>query len=78
MAGFNVVVSPPSLTLAPGETKAFTVAFTRTTAALNAYTGGQLRWSDGDTHRAHPDGCAAGRARGSAEVTGPALPSTTT
>jgi len=47
MAGFNVVVSPSSLTLAKGETKSFTVAFTTTTAALNAYTGGQLTWSDG-------------------------------
>ncbi|HET9506766.1 MAG TPA: S8 family peptidase [Gaiellaceae bacterium] len=49
MAGFNTVVSPSSLTLNPGETKSFTVSFTRTTATLNAYTGGQLAWSDG-TH----------------------------
>ncbi len=47
MAGFTTVISPPTLTLAAGETKSFTVTFTRTTAALNAYTGGQLRWSDG-------------------------------
>jgi subtilisin family serine protease len=47
MAGFTVAVSPPSLTLAKGETKSFTVTFTRTTAALNAYTGGQLTWTDG-------------------------------
>ncbi len=33
----------------PGQTKTFTVTFTRTTAALNAYTGGQLTWTDG-TH----------------------------
>jgi Fibronectin type-III domain/Subtilase family/Bacterial pre-peptidase C-terminal domain len=43
LAGFNVVVTPAALTLAAGETKSFTVAFARTTAALNAYTGGQLR-----------------------------------
>jgi len=49
MAGITTVVSPSSLTLAPGETKAFTVAFTRTTATLNAYVGGQLTWTDG-TH----------------------------
>jgi subtilisin family serine protease len=49
MTGFTVVVSPASLTLATGETKSFTVAITRTTATLNAYTGGQLTWSDG-TH----------------------------
>ncbi len=47
MAGVNVVVSPSSLTLNPGQTGIFTVTFTRTTAALNAYTGGQLTWSDG-------------------------------
>ncbi|MGH8937927.1 MAG: S8 family serine peptidase, partial [Actinomycetes bacterium] len=49
MAGINVNVSPSSLTLNPGETKSFTVTFTRTTAELNLYTGGQLAWSDG-TH----------------------------
>jgi subtilisin family serine protease len=49
MAGFTVAISPASLTLNPGETKPFTVTFTRTTAALNAYTGGQLTWTDG-TH----------------------------
>jgi hypothetical protein len=46
-AGFNVTVDPPTLTLAPGETKSFTVTFLRTTAALNSYTGGQLSWTDG-------------------------------
>jgi len=49
MTGINVSIIPASLTLNPGETKLFTVTFTRTTVALNAYTGGQLTWSDG-TH----------------------------
>lgn len=49
MTGFTVNVSPASLTINPGQTKSFNVTFTRTTAALNAYTGGQLTWSDG-TH----------------------------
>lgn len=49
MAGFTTVVTPSSLSLAAGETKSFTVTFTRTSAALNGYTGGQLRLSDG-TH----------------------------
>ena len=49
MAGISVVVSPATLTLAAGETKSFTATFTRTTAALNAYAGGQLTLSDG-TH----------------------------
>ncbi len=47
MAGFNVVVNPSSLTLAKGQTKSFTMTITRTSAALNAYTGGQLTWTDG-------------------------------
>jgi len=47
MSGFNVVVSPASLQLNPGETGSFTVSFTRTGAAANAYTGGQLTWFDG-------------------------------
>ncbi|HEX5590302.1 MAG TPA: S8 family serine peptidase, partial [Candidatus Limnocylindrales bacterium] len=48
MAGITTVVTPSSLTLAAGETKSFTVSFTRTTAALGTYTGGQLRWTGGD------------------------------
>ena len=47
MAGFTVAISPGSLVLADGETKSFTVTFTRTTALLNAYTGGQLRLTNG-------------------------------
>jgi hypothetical protein len=33
--------------LNPGESKSFTVTFTTTTAALNAYTGGYLTWTGG-------------------------------
>jgi subtilisin family serine protease len=49
MSGITVEVSPASLNLAAGQSGTFTVKFTRTTATLNAYTGGQLTWSDG-TH----------------------------
>jgi subtilisin family serine protease len=49
MTGITTNVSPSSLTLGAGQTGTFTVSFTRTTATLNAYTGGQLTWSDG-TH----------------------------
>jgi len=49
MGGFTVAVSPASFSINPGQTQTYTVTFTRTTAALNAYTGGQLTWSDG-TH----------------------------
>jgi subtilisin family serine protease len=47
MIGVGVVVTPASLTLNPGETKSFTVKFTTTTAALNAYVGGYLTWTGG-------------------------------
>jgi hypothetical protein len=49
LTGIDVLVSPSSFTINPGQTQAFSVALTRTTAALSAYVGGQLTWSDG-TH----------------------------
>jgi subtilisin family serine protease len=48
LTGVDAVITPSSLTLAKGQTGSFTVTFTRTTAALNAYTGGQLTWTSGD------------------------------
>lgn len=48
MSGFEVVVSPATLNVPPGKMAEFTVAFSRTTAALNTYTGGQLTWTGGD------------------------------
>jgi subtilisin family serine protease len=45
IAGVDVLVTPSSLTIAPGETKSFTVKFTRTSAALNKYVGGSLTWT---------------------------------
>lgn len=44
-AGYDVVVAPATLALGPGETKSFTVTLTSTTAALNAFAGGQLTWA---------------------------------
>ena len=49
MTGFTVSVTPSSLTIGPGQTKSYAVTITRTTAPINAYTGGQLTWTDG-TH----------------------------
>jgi hypothetical protein len=49
MAGIDTVVTPSTLVVGPGQTKSFTVRFTRSTAAANAYVGGQLMLSDG-TH----------------------------
>ena len=51
MAGFDVAVSPPSLTLAPGQTKSFRVSFKRKAAALDAFEGGQLTWTGGTSGR---------------------------
>lgn len=48
-AGFDVVVSPSSLTLAPGASGTFSATITRTTAAFGTYQSGSLTWSDG-TH----------------------------
>ena len=47
LAGWNVVVSPASLTLAPGASATFNVDLTRTSAAIGAWNFGNLTWSDG-------------------------------
>jgi hypothetical protein len=47
VAGFDVTVSPSTLTLTAGEEKTFTVAFSRTTAPLNDWTIGSLTWTAG-------------------------------
>ena len=47
MAGFTTTVTPATLTIQPGKSASFEVTFARTTAALNAYTGGQLYWTGG-------------------------------
>jgi hypothetical protein len=52
MDGFTVSVSPPSLTLHRGQTKSFQVTFTRTSAPLNAYVGGQLTLTGGTSKKA--------------------------
>ncbi|MFI6821931.1 S8 family serine peptidase [Micromonospora sp. NPDC050187] len=45
--GVTATVSPKRLTLKSGQTKSFTVTFTRTSAPLGTFQGGQLTWSDG-------------------------------
>ncbi|MCM2311606.1 MAG: S8 family serine peptidase, partial [Steroidobacteraceae bacterium] len=47
LAGITTTVSPASFTLNPGQSETVTITFTRTTAALNSYVGGQITWSDG-------------------------------
>ncbi|RTL16739.1 MAG: peptidase S8 and S53 subtilisin kexin sedolisin [Burkholderiales bacterium] len=45
---FTTVVTPSSLTLAPGETKSFTVKLTPTASAVtNVWNFGSLTWTDG-------------------------------
>ena len=46
-AGISASVSPATFTLNPGQKQTLQITITRTTAALNAYTGGQLTWTDG-------------------------------
>ena len=45
--GFTVQVSPSTLDVPAGATRAFTVTFTRTTAAFGQYAFGSLEWQDG-------------------------------
>jgi subtilisin family serine protease len=47
LPGWNVSVTPSSLTLAPGQRATFNTTLTRTSAALGAWTFGALSWSDG-------------------------------
>lgn len=49
LPGFNVVVTPSSLTLAPNATATFTVKLTPAGATEGSWSYGQLVWSDG-TH----------------------------
>jgi hypothetical protein len=47
LSGWNVVVSPASLTLAPGASAEFTVTVNNVSAAIGAYRFGSLTWTDG-------------------------------
>ncbi len=49
MSGFTTLVTPTSLTLAPGETKSYTLKLTPTTAPTNSWVYGSITWQDG-TH----------------------------
>ena len=48
MNGIDVRVSPASFTIRPGKSQKIKVTFTRTTASVNAYTGGHLTLTDGN------------------------------
>ena len=47
LAGFSVSVSPSKFTINPGKSQKVSITITRTSAALNVYTGGYITWSDG-------------------------------
>ena len=47
LAGWNVAVTPSSLTLAPGASASFDVKVTRTSSAIGTWVFGNLGWSDG-------------------------------
>ena len=47
LPGWDVVVTPASLMLAPGASGSFSAKLTRTTATLGSWTFGSLAWSDG-------------------------------
>ena len=46
--GYTMQVNPATLTLGPGETKPFTVTFTRVTAGYDVYQFGSLTWNESD------------------------------
>ncbi len=48
--GLNVSVSPSTFTIAPGATKKLAITVTNLSAALNAYSGGQLTWTGSKGH----------------------------
>lgn len=50
LSGIDTVVTPSTLTVAPGQSATFTVEFTRSTAPFNQYAQGHLTWTDGGTH----------------------------
>ncbi len=47
LTGFDVAVTPASLTLAPGASANYSVTITRTNAAFNSYRFGNLTWTGG-------------------------------
>ncbi|MCV2370554.1 S8 family serine peptidase [Roseateles oligotrophus] len=50
LPGFTTVVTPSTLTLAPGAKATFTVKITATTAVDNEWNYGSVTWSDGAGH----------------------------
>jgi subtilisin family serine protease len=47
LAGFNVVLSPSTLNIAPGASASYTATITRTTATFGSYVAGEVVWTGG-------------------------------
>lgn len=62
LPGFTATVSPATLTLAPGETKSFTVTIVGAGAAQGVWQFGQLVWNDGTHNVRIPVQARAGKA----------------
>ncbi len=73
--GLDVVVTPDSFTLAPGEEQEFTVTFTEQDAPLGEWAIGSLTWSDGDHNVRSPIAVEPVAVSAPAEVHGDASPS---
>jgi subtilisin family serine protease len=50
LTGFTGTVSPNTFTIAPGATQSYTLALTRTDAAINTYAVGSLVWTGDKGH----------------------------
>lgn len=75
--GFTTVVTPASLTLAPGATGSFTVKLTTTTAPANVWNFGRLVWNDGNHNVSIPISAKVAQPLVSqAEITGDKLTGT--
>ncbi|MFJ6651605.1 S8 family serine peptidase [Microbacterium sp. NPDC091313] len=75
--GLDAVVEPSSITLAEGESKTFTVTFTRTTAAAEEWTTGSLTWTGGGTTVRSPIAIQPVTADAPAEVSGTGIQGST-
>jgi len=70
--GFTTLVTPASLTLAPGEIKSFTVRFSRNEAPFGEWAKGSLTWTDGTHNVRSPIALRAVPVAAPAEVHGEA------
>jgi len=68
--GYDVTVTPDRITLAPGETATFEVAFTNASAPIGEWRFGSLSWVDGRNRVRSPIAVKAAAIEFAEEVTG--------